>query len=184
MAPKTVRAGVLAGAFAAALGFITTPAAAQKPSQAQLGASPPVRAEQSAAKTGAAKLAGKVDSAAAPAVDSMAALRETQVSRETFAYSGGARDPSASLINQKSSGPELVDLQLVAIYQDLKTTANSVTVLRDKQSGKRYKLRVGDQIGRMRVAQIRPKDVVFTIEDFGFERQETLSLRKQEDVTP
>jgi hypothetical protein len=33
------------------------------------------------------------------------------------------------------------------------------------------------------VAQIRPKDVVFTIEDFGFERQETLSLRKQEDVT-
>jgi len=26
--------------------------------------------------------------------------------------------------------------------------------------------------------------VVFTIEDFGFERQETLSLRKQEDVAP
>jgi hypothetical protein len=26
--------------------------------------------------------------------------------------------------------------------------------------------------------------VVFMIEDFGFERQETLSLRKQEDVTP
>jgi hypothetical protein len=25
---------------------------------------------------------------------------------------------------------------------------------------------------------------VFNIEDFGYERQETLSLRKQEDVTP
>jgi hypothetical protein len=33
------------------------------------------------------------------------------------------------------------------------------------------------------VAQIRNKDVVFTVEDFGFERQETLSLRKQEDLT-
>ena len=39
------------------------------------------------------------------------------------------------------------------------------------------------QIGRLRVTQIRPKDVVFTIQDFGYERQETLSLRKQEDVT-
>jgi hypothetical protein len=26
--------------------------------------------------------------------------------------------------------------------------------------------------------------VVFTIQDFGYERQETLSLRKQEDLTP
>jgi hypothetical protein len=59
-----------------------------------------------------------------------------------------------------------------------------VVVLREKDSKKRHKLRVGDQIGRMKVAQIRPKDVVFTIEDFGFERQETLSLRKQEDVSP
>jgi hypothetical protein len=34
------------------------------------------------------------------------------------------------------------------------------------------------------VTQVRSKDVVFTIQDFGYERQETLSLRKQEDVTP
>jgi hypothetical protein len=45
-------------------------------------------------------------------------------------------------------------------------------------------LRAGDQLGRSRVVQIRDRDVVFMIEDFGFERQETLSLRKQEDVTP
>ena len=65
----------------------------------------------------------------------------------------------------------------------LRSAANSVAIVRDKKSTKRYKLRTGDQVGRLRVAQIRPKDVVFTIEDFGFERQETLSLRKQEDVT-
>lgn len=116
--------------------------------------------------------------------DSLHKVHETEVLRESFAYGGGARDPFGSLINQKSSGPELVDLQLVGIYEDLRTNANSVAVLREKDTGKRHKLRVGDQIGRLKVAQIRPKDVVFTIEDFGFERQETISLRKQEDLTP
>ena len=110
-------------------------------------------------------------------------MTEAEVLRETFAYGGGARDPFGSLINTKSAGPELIDLQLVGIYQDMRSSANSVAVLREKQSGKRHKLRTGDQIGRLRVAQIRNKDVVFTVEDFGFERQETLSLRKQEDLT-
>jgi len=110
-------------------------------------------------------------------------VTEIEVLRETFAYGGGARDPFGSLINTKSAGPELIDLQLVGIYQDMRSSANSVAVLREKQSGKRHKLRAGDQIGRLRVAQIRSKDVVFTVEDFGFERQETLSLRKQEDLT-
>jgi hypothetical protein len=59
-----------------------------------------------------------------------------------------------------------------------------VAVFREKKDGKRYKLRTGDQVGRSRLVQIRERDVVFTIEDFGFERQETLSLRKQEDVIP
>ena len=87
-------------------------------------------------------------------------------------------------MNSKNAGPELSDLQLVGVYQDVRSAANSVAIVREKKDGKRFKLRTGDQIGRLRVAQIRPKDVVFTIEDFGFERQETLSLRKQEDVTP
>ena len=37
-------------------------------------------------------------------------------------------------------------------------------------------MRVGQQIGRMRVAAIRQKEIVFTIEEFGFSRQETLAL--------
>jgi hypothetical protein len=43
---------------------------------------------------------------------------------------------------------------------------------------------VGDRLGRLKVAQIRQTDVVFTVEDIGFERQETLSLRKREEQTP
>ena len=39
-----------------------------------------------------------------------------------------------------------------------------------------YRVRVGQQLGRLRVAAIRQKAVQFTIEEFGFNRQETLPL--------
>ena len=110
--------------------------------------------------------------------------RETEVLRETFTYAGGARDPFVSADLHGRVGPEFSDLMLVGIYLDLRRASNSVAVLRDKNSGRRYKLRVGDQVGRLKVAQIRQQDVVFTVEDFGFERQETLSLRKREAETP
>ena len=134
--------------------------AAQAPQAATLAATGPEQASE--------------DSAAHPGSD---------VLREAYSYGGGTRDPFQSLVNNKDAGPELSDLQLVGVYQDVRSAANSVAIVKDKKSTKRYKLRTGDQVGRLRVAQIRPKDVVFTIEDFGFERQETLSLRKQEDVT-
>ena len=104
--------------------------------------------------------------------------------RETFAYAGGTRDPFASLINTAKSGPEVADLDLVGVYMDLRSPSNNVVVLREKLSSKRHKMRVGDQLGRARLTQIRPRDAVFMIQDFGFERQETLSLRKQEVETP
>jgi len=112
--------------------------------------------------------------------DSLKVARETEVLRETFTYAGGARDPFASLISEDKVGPEYSDLLLVGIYLDLRRANNSLAVLRDKTNQKRYKLRVGDRLGRLKVAQIRQTDVVFTVEDIGFERQETLSLRKRE----
>ena len=118
------------------------------------------------------------------AADSAQKGNEMDMSRETFAYSGAARDPFNSLLNMAKTGPELADLQLVGIYQNLRAPSASVAVFREKDGGKRHKLRAGDQVGRSRLVQIRDRDVVFMIEDFGFERQETLSLRKQEDVTP
>lgn len=116
--------------------------------------------------------------------DSIRLARETEVLRETFTYAGGARDPFASLITEDKVGPEFNDLLLVGVYLDLRRAGNSVAVLRDKTNQKRYKLRVGDRLGRLKVAQIRQTDVVFTVEDIGFERQETLSLRKREEQTP
>jgi len=126
----------------------------------------------------------KLASAGAPGDSAGASAdpTETAVYRETFAYGGASRDPFLSLIKSAHVGPELAELQLVGIYEDLRYTGNSIAVLREKTSLKRYKLRQGEQLGRLRVSQIRSKDVVFTIEDFGYTRQETLSLRKQEDV--
>jgi hypothetical protein len=116
--------------------------------------------------------------------DSVQRAREIEVMRETFAYAGGTRDPFASLINTAKSGPEIADLDLVGVYMDLRTPSNNIVVLREKLSSKRHKMRVGDQLGRARLTHIRPRDAVFMIQDFGFERQETLSLRKQEVETP
>jgi hypothetical protein len=122
--------------------------------------------------------------AEASMADSIQKAREIEVMRETFAYAGGARDPFASLINSAKSGPEIGDLELVGVYQHLRVPSNNLVILREKVTAKRHKLRVGDQVGRARLVQIRPREAVFMIHDFGFERQETLSLRKQEVETP
>jgi hypothetical protein len=151
----------------------------------------PVAMDSGASSTLAATTAGmdtvrhdSVTVAEGALADSIQKAREIEVMRETFAYTGGTRDPFASLINGSATGPEIADLDLVGVYQDLRSSDNSVVVLREKATAKRHKLRVGDQLGRARLVQIRPRDVVFTIRDFGFERQETLSLRKQEVETP
>ncbi|HEX5818635.1 MAG TPA: hypothetical protein VFY20_07145 [Gemmatimonadales bacterium] len=185
--PLPAVTGACGTAKAVTVAATATPApgagAALTPAQVELARADSVRRlrEQEVQAPQAATLAATgaeqvvVDSALHP---------ESDVLREAYSYGGGARDPFLSLVNNKDTGPELSDLQLVGVYQDVRSAANSVAIVRDKKSTKRYKLRTGDQVGRLRVAQIRPKDVVFTIEDFGFERQETLSLRKQEDVTP
>ncbi len=148
---------------------------------ADTGASSTLAATTPAADTAAADTVSQDEAAVA---DSIRKAREIEVMRETFAYSGGSRDPFASLLNTSATGPEIGSLDLVGVYQDLRNSTNSVVVLREKATAKRHKLRVGDQLGRARLVQIRPRDAVFTIRDFGFERQETLSLRKQEVETP
>ena len=160
--------------------------------QTSLAAAAPAESATAAVTTSAAKPAGMSSAAdsldqdaEAAMADSVQRAREIDVLRETFAYAGGTRDPFNSLINQGKNGPEISDLDLVGVYLDLRTPSNNVVVLREKRAdGKRHKMRVGDQLGRSRLTQIRARDAVFTIQDFGFDRQETLSLRKQEVETP
>lgn len=103
--------------------------------------------------------------------------------REVFTFQGGGRDPFVSLLKTGDVRPMITDLKLVTVVYDDRYSARSVAVLRDITTGKRYRAKAGDVIGRLRVTQIRPREVVFTIQEFGFERQQTLSLARQE-VTP
>ena len=59
--------------------------------------------------------------AEAALADSVSKAREIEVMRETFAYAGGTRDPFSSLINSSKNGPEIADLDLVGVYQDLRS---------------------------------------------------------------
>jgi len=104
--------------------------------------------------------------------------------RETYAYMGGPRDPFESALDRANAGPEFPDLELVALYYIARAPSTSVVVLRDRLTGKKYTVREGDRLGRMRIASIRPKDVTFTIDDYGTERQESLTIRKPEGNSP
>jgi len=105
-----------------------------------------------------------------------AATPELLINRETYSYPGaGRRDPFVSLMNTEELRPLLGDLKLVAVALD-PTGRNSVAVLRDMSTKEQYRVKVGQEIGRMRVAAIHAKDVVFGIEEFGYSRQESLAM--------
>jgi hypothetical protein len=168
MTPRTLAAAMLAWGVLACGGGTPAPRrgtpAAQQPAPSQ---APAAAATQAAAAQ---------DSAAA---DSSA---RTGLVREVFAYRGGGRDPFRSLLASGAVRPLIGDLRLMAVVYDPRYPARSVAVLRDVSVNKRYDVRVDDELGRMRVVEIRPQEVVLSIEEFGVEQQQTLTLKKQEGV--
>ena len=101
---------------------------------------------------------------------------EQMISRESYSYQGtGRRDPFVSLMNNGELRPVFQDLKLVAVAFD-PLGRNSVAVLRDVTSKEQYRVKVGQEIGRMHVASISEKAVTFGIEEFGYSRQETLAM--------
>lgn len=133
----------------------------------------------------AAPAAGKPAASAQMKVDpSLIPAPGEPIRRENYSYTGGSRDPFVSVLEGNTAGPELADLDLVGVMYNARTPAASIATLRDRLNGKAYNVREGDRLGRMRVIGIRSKDVTFTIDDYGTERQETLTLRKQEGNAP
>jgi hypothetical protein len=95
--------------------------------------------------------------------------------REVYRYDpGGRRDPFASLLGTGEIRPLIGDLRVTSIIFD--PSGNSVAVLRDPTSNEQYRVRTGQSIGRLRVVAIRQRSVTFAIEEFGFSRQETLTI--------
>jgi hypothetical protein len=98
------------------------------------------------------------------------------IRREVFAYEqSGRRDPFVSLMTVGELRPMISDLVVSGILID-PSGRGSVAVLRDVNTKEQYRVRVGQQLGRMRVARIAQKSVTFTIEEFGYSRQQELAL--------
>ena len=95
------------------------------------------------------------------------------VTREMYGYGAvGRRDPFYSLILTDDLRPLLGDLRLVGIlYQH---SGRAVAVMRDVQTNTQYRVANGGTLGRMRVTQIRPRAVLFSIDEFGLSRQDSL----------
>ena len=100
---------------------------------------------------------------------------DAPVMRETFDYARDTRrDPFVSLMTTSDLRPTLTDLRLTGILYDL-SGRRPVAILRDIAGGQ-WRVTTGMTLGRMRVAQIKPKTIIFTIEEFGFNRQDSLLL--------
>jgi len=96
--------------------------------------------------------------------------------REAFEYAkDGRRDPFVSLLTTNDLRPTMSDLRLSGILFD-QSGRRSVATLRDVATNAQYKVTIGSTLGRMRVAAIRLKTIVFTIDEFGTTRQDSLIL--------
>jgi hypothetical protein len=166
-----------------------TPARGQKTASAPRAANGPSHPASATVPAHAAAGKGKPGSAAAARASEEAGTTssvaergekgEVALVRESFTYEvDGRRDPFMSLMRSGDLRPMISDLKLVTIIYD--PTGRSVAILRDVTTKEQYRVRVGQTLGRMRVAQIQPKSVTFTLEELGFSRQEVLALN---DIT-
>jgi len=119
-----------------------------------------------------------------PAADTAEAQGETELLREVFAFRGSGRDPFRSLLESGEVRPLVQDLRITSITYDPRYPAASVAVLRDTIVNQAYPVRVGDELGRLRVVGIRPGEVTLVLSEFGSERQVVLRQRRRQEGTP
>jgi hypothetical protein len=168
--------------------------ASQKTGEVTTGAQPTEAAMKAAPKTaqGVAKSAPgakptKGDSARAKAAADSAGRRGSASQsggkglvtfyREDFTYDPeNRRDPFLSLLASGELKPLLADLALIGVLYDNAAPNRSVAVLEDGANKDTYRVRIGQIVGRMKVVKIGRQDITFSIDEFGFSRQETLPL--------
>ena len=162
------------------------PAAAAQQAAAKTAA-PATKGAQGAPGAQRGKAPTKADSArAAAAADSASRRGSASQSggkgtvtfyREEFTYaSEDRRDPFLSLLATGELKPLLADLALIGVLYDNGSPNRSVAVLEDVSTKETYRVKVSDIVGRMKVVKIGVQDITFSIDEFGFSRQETLPL--------
>jgi len=104
------------------------------------------------------------------------AAKAPVIMREIYEYdAGGRRDPFVSLLMSTDLRPTVADLRLVIVLFD-ESGRRPVAVMRDIATNTQYRVTTGMILGRMRVAEIKRRSVIFTIEEFGLNRQDSLVL--------
>jgi hypothetical protein len=153
-----------------------TPAAQRSTQRPATQSAQPAQSAQSAPAARPGLSSGVSGGDVGRSVSTPGAKGELSFERETFEYSAaGRRDPFVSLMANGDLRPILTDLQLKAILYDARGH-NSVAILRDLSTKDQYRVKVGQTLGRMRVSAIRQRAVTFTIDEFGYSRQEVLAL--------
>jgi hypothetical protein len=98
------------------------------------------------------------------------------IMREVYDYeSGGRRDPFISLLMSPELRPTVADLRLVGVLYD-ESGRRPVAIMRDLLTNTQYRVTTGMSLGRLRVALIKRRSVIFNIEEFGLNRQDSLIL--------
>lgn len=150
--------------------------AMQKPEQAPPPKAVPKGASkglpQTTAKPGTQLDVAKADTSGPPPT----------IYRETFEYnSEGRRDPFVSLLTTNELRPTLSDLRLTGILFD-HTGRNSIATFRDLTNQAQYRVTIGSVLGRMRVTAIHTQNVVFTIDEYGTTRRDSIALKDSTKV--
>jgi len=155
---------------------------ATRPDTAVAAAVPSADSPSRARAADAPAAAGRADTTVD--VSRRGAKGQLSFRREVYAYDGGGRrDPFVSLLANGELRPDIGSLRIATILHD-PTGRNSIAILRDDETKEQYRARVGQTLGRMRVTRIEPKQVTFIIDEFGFSRQEVLTLEKTNERTP
>lgn len=141
---------------------------------AKPAAAPPAQAPGGKV-SGPAATVGQSPASTAARLSTAAPVGITPVTREVFTYAAdGRRDPFFSLILTEDLRPLLSDLKLVGIMYS--ASGKSVAIMKDILTNAQYRVNTGMTLGRMRVTQIKPRAVIFTLDDFGMSRQDSLFL--------
>ncbi|MEK7401984.1 MAG: hypothetical protein AABZ80_06425 [Gemmatimonadota bacterium] len=152
--------------LALALACAAAPAAAQATKAGAKQAVPPATKTET-------KAAPPATRAAAPA---QAAPKTPVIMREVYGYvQEGRRDPFITLLTSSDLRPTVGDLRLTSILYD-ENGSNSIAVMRDLETDEQYRVTTGQTLGRMKVALIKRRAVIFSIEAFGMNRQDSLVL--------
>ncbi len=97
--------------------------------------------------------------------------------REVFTFpSGGRRDPYTPLVGKNDGGPRFEELSVRGIIYS--PSAESMVLLSDGR--KTYRRHRGEMVGNARVLQITPTRVLFSVDNFGVWREESLEMKKPE----